>query len=292
MQKPNLHPRNSGKNGYNFEQLTDACPELKAYVIKNQQGAESINFGHPKAVKALNKALLMANFALEYWDIPPDYLCPPIPGREDYIHHMADLLSLSQPQKQPTKVLDIGVGANCIYPIIGASLYQWEFVGVDIDPVAIENCSKIIQNNPKLADFISLQQQKNPDCIFKNIIQSDDQFSFSMCNPPFHASKEEMIKANQRKRNHLNIKNKNSLNFGGQNNELWCDGGELAFLQKMIAESAIYAKNCLWFSTLVSKKDNLPKLYKALNKVKALEIKTIEMGQGQKTSRVLAWRFF
>jgi 23S rRNA (adenine1618-N6)-methyltransferase len=42
---------------------------------------------------------------------------------------------------------------------------------------------------------------------------------------------------------------------------------------------------------LVSKQENLPFLYQALKKVKAIDVKTIAMAQGQKTSRLLAWRF-
>jgi 23S rRNA (adenine1618-N6)-methyltransferase len=41
----------------------------------------------------------------------------------------------------------IGIGANCIYPIIGNAEY-WSFVGTDIDEKAIENCSTIIEANP------------------------------------------------------------------------------------------------------------------------------------------------
>ena len=82
-----------------------------------------------------------------------------------------------------------------------------------------------------------------------------------------------------------------ALNFGGQNGELWCDGGELRFITQMIYESVKYTMNCMWFTTLVSKKENLASIYKTLNKVNAVEIKTIDMAQGQKTSRFVAWTF-
>jgi len=81
------------------------------------------------------------------------------------------------------------------------------------------------------------------------------------------------------------------LNFGGQNNELWCDGGELSFINQMIFESVKYPKQCYWFTTLVSKKDHLKSIYKTLNNVGAATIKTIEMTQGQKISRLVAWTF-
>jgi 23S rRNA (adenine1618-N6)-methyltransferase len=189
--------------------------------------------------------------------------------------------------------LDIGIGANCIYPIIGNAAYGWTFVGTDIDEKAIENCSTIIENNPKLIDAISLQLQTDSRFIFKNIILPEDKFAFTICNPPFHASQEEATKSALRKVNALeNTKSsKPLLNFGGQNAELWCEGGELGLITQMIYESAKYPLQCLWFTTLVSKKDNLSSIYKTLNKVSPVEIKTIEMAQGQKTSRFVAWTF-
>ena len=81
------------------------------------------------------------------------------------------------------------------------------------------------------------------------------------------------------------------LNFGGQQNELWCKGGEYQFIRTMIFESEQLKNSCLWFTTLVSKKNNLRHFYKALEEVKAEAVKTIEMKQGQKVSRVICWTF-
>ena len=112
-----------------------------------------------------------------------------------------------------------------------------------------------------------------------------------MCNPPFHASQAEAMAGTQRKWQNLGKSQKDTLNFGGQNAELWCEGGEKAFITKMIEQSVALSQQCFWFSSLVSKKTTLPVLYKALKKVKALDIQTIEMEQGQKISRIVAWTF-
>lgn len=296
-EKTALHPRNLHRARYDFEQLIAVCPDLKNFVFINEHKIESIDFSNPEAVKTLNKALLISNYDIEYWDIPANYLCPPIPGRADYIHYIADLLADSNngivPEGELVAGLDIGIGANCIYPIIGNSAYGWSFVGTDIDEKALQNCKKIIGNNPKLIDFISLQLQTESRFIFKNIILPEDRFSFTICNPPFHNSAEEASKSALRKVNALtNSKNtKATLNFGGQNAELWCKGGEIGFITQMIYESAKYPQNCFWFTTLVSKKENLRSIYKLLNKVGATAIKTVDMAQGQKTSRFVAWTF-
>ncbi|MFM2369304.1 MAG: hypothetical protein RL619_1604 [Bacteroidota bacterium] len=296
-EKTNLHPRNLDRFGYNFEQLIKNCPELNNFVAVNEHNIETIDFSNPEAVKSLNKALLITHYSIKDWDIPKNYLCPPIPGRADYIHYIADLLASSNngiiPKGETVQGLDIGLGANCIYPIIGNSTYDWIFVGTDIDEKAIQNCKKIIQDNPNLIEAISLQLQTESRFIFKNIITPEDKFTFTICNPPFHNSKEEATKSSIRKINNLeNTRTKNPvLNFGGQNTELWCEGGEIGFITQMIYESAKFPMNCLWFTTLVSKKENLSSIYKTLNKVSAVEVKTIDMAQGQKTSRIVAWTF-
>lgn len=296
-EKTNLHPRNLDRFGYDFDQLITISPELEKFVSINEHAIKTIDFSNPEAVKALNKALLKTHFGIQKWDIPANYLCPPIPGRADYIHYLADLLASSNngiiPEGETVQGLDIGIGANCIYPIIGNAAYGWSLVGTDIDEKAIQNCKKIIQNNPNLIDAISLQLQTESRFIFKNIFTPEDKFTFTICNPPFHNSKEEATKASIRKINNLeNTRTKNPvLNFGGQNAELWCEGGEIGFVTQMIYESAKYPMQCLWFTTLVSKKENLSSLYKTLNKVSAVDIKTIDMAQGQKTSRIVAWTF-
>jgi len=296
-EKSSLHPRNKHRSRYDFEVLLLKTPELKSFIYTNEHEIETIDFSNPLAVKTLNKALLKSYYGILDWDLPEDYLCPPIPGRADYIHHIADLLAEVNQNIIPTgnniMGLDIGVGANCIYPILGNAEYDWSFVATDIDANALENCVSIIEKNPHLNEVISLQQQVNSRYIFKDIIQPEDKFAFTICNPPFHDSKEEAAKSAARKVSNLtNQKTVNPiLNFGGQNNELWCEGGELAFITQMIYESVKYPKQCFWFTTLVSKKDHLKSIYKTLNKVEASTIRTIEMNQGQKISRLVAWTF-
>ncbi len=296
-EKTTLHSRNLHRFRYDFEKLTTSFPELQKFVFTNEHKIDTIDFSNPDAVKSLNKAILISDYDIQNWDIPTAYLCPPIPGRADYIHYIADLLASSNngiiPEGENIIGLDIGIGANCIYPIIGNAVYKWSFVGTDIDEIAIQNCKKIISQNPKLIDVISLQLQTESRFIFKNIMLPEDKFAFTICNPPFHASQEEATKSSIRKINNLENTRTTSpiLNFGGQNAELWCNGGEIGFITQMIYESVKYPLQCFWFTTLVSKKENLPSIYKTLNKVGAVDIKTIDMAQGQKTSRIVAWTF-
>lgn len=295
--KSSLHPQSKHRERYDFKQLIASYPELSPYVKLNNYGDESIDFFNPEAVKALNTALLKYFYEITYWNIPKNYLCPPIPGRADYIHHIAELLGNNNYGNIPTgnkiKCLDIGVGANCIYPIIGNREYGWSFIGSDIDAIAVENASKIVEKNSFLKGKVELRLQHNTKDIFYGVITKEERIDITICNPPFHASLSEANASTQRKISNLKGKeiDRPTKNFGGQNNELWCDGGENKFVRNMIRESKKFSTSCCWFTTLISKQSNLKGVYKTLENEAATAVKTIAMGQGNKTSRIVGWTF-
>lgn len=294
--KSQLHPRSQHRERYNFEALIKSSPELAAYVAPNKYGDDSVDFFNPIAVKALNKALLIHHYGLKYWNIPEHYLCPPIPGRADYIHNIADLLKGNEknvPKGNHIKGFDIGVGASCIYPIIGNHEYGWSFIGSDTNEAAISSAKAIEQSNYNLKSSVEIRRQKQPNAFFYGIIKPEEKVDFTMCNPPFHASLEDAQKASLRKLKNLKGKrpSKALLNFGGQQDELWTKGGEARFVKDMIYESRNFGKQCFWFTSLISKEVTLKPTYKILQKVNATDVKTVEMGQGQKISRFIAWTF-
>jgi len=159
-----------------------------------------------------------------------------------------------------------------------------------------------------LKNKIKLVEQKQKQSIFNGVIGANDLFDLTMCNPPFHASLAEANAGTERKQKNLSkhkAKNKShnnskvqavadhakGRNFGGQKAELWCDGGEIAFLKRMINESQGFAQQVMWFTSLVSKSDNIDPLKKLLNQVGAKQVKVVNMSQGQKVSRLIAWSF-
>jgi len=288
-----LHPRNQHKNGYDFNLLTTEHPALQPFVITTPAGTQSIDFSDNKAVKTLNQALLKAHYNVDFWDIPEHNLCPPIPGRVDYIHYLADLLSDDNQQNIPLgkqiKVLDIGTGANLVYPLTGMHEYKWHFTGTDIDAASIKIAKQIAQFNGLK---ITLKHQKNAASIFNGVVNQKELYHLTLCNPPFHASAEEASKGSERKWKNLGKAPSNALNFGGHNNELWCDGGEVKFISNMIKESENFAEQVMWFTSLVSKKDNIAALEEVLKVHPIAEYKIVDMAQGQKISRFIAWSYF
>ena len=297
QKKSRLHYRNKNREQYDLSALKTSSPELKNYIIPNKFGVKSVDFSSPLAVKILNKAILNHYYGIKNWEFPDENLCPPIPGRADYIHHIADLLGENNFGKIPigNKItcLDVGLGASCIYPIIGVIEYDWKFIGSDIDPKSIASAQHIINSNSAIKDKIECRLQKNSKNVFHGIINKEDKIELIICNPPFHASIEDAQKGTRRKIKNLSGKKVKTpeLNFSGISNELICEGGEYQFIQNMIRESKKFSKNCYWFSTLVSKQSNLKGIYKLRENIEANQIKRITMGTGNKSSRIVAWTF-
>tara|TARA_B110000483_G_C18188058_1_gene539757 strand:- start:134 stop:1231 length:1098 start_codon:yes stop_codon:yes gene_type:complete len=302
--KTMLHPRSQHRGSYDFKVLGETVPALKSFVAPNKYKVDSIDFSNPQAVKLLNQALLQHHYLVKDWKVPAGALCPPIPGRADYIHHLADLIDYT---RMDIKGIDIGIGFNCIYPLIGSAEYDWKFVGSEINPEAMASAQNILDSNPQFKDKIELRHQTDPNCMLKGIIQPGEKYDFVMCNPPFHSSAEEARKGSQRKVRNLKVnKNKNNkkpwenvskkdapptLNFGGMEHELWCEGGERKFIQSMVFESKEFAQQVEWFTALVSKEESIPPIYAYLRKAGVKYARTIDMGQGNKKTRFVAWKF-
>ncbi|MCE0488692.1 23S rRNA (adenine(1618)-N(6))-methyltransferase RlmF [Pantoea sp. Mb-10] len=287
-----FHPRNRHQGRYDFAALIAAHPPLADKVRPNGYGELSIAFDDAQAVRLLNQALLKLFYNLN-WQLPEGYLTPPVPGRADYVHALADLLASDNGGAIPRErdIMDIGCGANCIYPLIGHAEYGWRFTGTDTSADAITAASQIIASNPGLQRGIRLRRQKQAGAIFSGVVHKNERYHAVMCNPPFHASAAEAAAGSQRKVRNLGLKRDTPLNFGGQHNELWCEGGEQAFIGQMIEESAQYADRIIWFTSLVSRKEHLPALRDRLKAIDAYLVRIIDMAQGQKQSRFLAWTF-
>jgi len=285
-----LNRNNKHKKGYNFELLNTVHPEIEAFVFENEHQTLTVNFADPKAVKALNTALLKAYYKIKFWEFPEENLCPPIPGRVDYIHYLADLLKASGIEKDAT-IMDIGTGASCIYPLLGQAEYDWRFLATDIAERSLKNAQIIVDKN-SLDKKIDLRHQPDGSLILKGVLKASEYISAAMCNPPFYRSKEEAQEATLRKLKGLGNKGgKGTRNFSGTSNELWYTGGEKAFLHNYLYESSLFKNQCFWYTSLVSKKENMKSMQRSLKKLGATDFKIIPMTQGQKISRIVAWTF-
>lgn len=290
-----LHPRNRFQSPYAFQALVKANPALLPFVVKNPKGEDTVSFSDPAAVLELNRSLLFHAYGLKSYALPQGFLCPPVPGRADYVHALADLFAeLNQgkiPKGPGIRILDIGTGANVIYPLIGSSEYDWAFVGTDINKRATEIAEAIGKANPTIEPRLEIRLQLDHKAILKGMIKNGEVMDAVMTNPPFHASRQEAMAANARKNKGLKKQEEQHQNFSGLYDELICEGGEIGFVSRMINESRFYDKRVLWFSSLVSKKDSLRYIFRALKAAEPIDYRVIEMTQGQKQTRILAWTF-
>lgn len=279
-----MHPQNPFVKDYDLHALSSSYPALKPFVFKNQYGNLTIKFDDNQAVIALNTALLKHHYKIN-WSIPEGNLCPPIPGRLDYLLHAAELI----PDKK-LHILDLGTGANLIYPILATQHLNWTCAASELDNPSLLNARKLIEGNKSLAQ-IDLRKQKYKNKIFETIIEEKDQFDLVVCNPPFFKNKHDAANKNQRKNKNLNLSKTSNLNFGGQSHELWYKGGEEAFIKKMVEESVQFKNQVDWFTSLVSKKEHLKNIKRNINKCLPSEIRVVEMELGNKKSRFVAWTF-
>jgi 23S rRNA (adenine1618-N6)-methyltransferase len=205
--KPEMHTRNCHNAGYNFIELAQVHPPLKGCLAPNPVGKLTIDFSQPTAVKALNAALLVSYYGVKNWDIPEGFLCPAVPGRADYVHYIADLLTSSNknqlPQGSEVKGLDIGTGANLIYPIVASQSYGWKMTGSDINSASYQNAKLIVESNTNLKKLVKVRLQKQINSIFKGIVNQGEIYDFSMCNPPFHISAEAAMAGSRKKNKNL-----------------------------------------------------------------------------------------
>ena len=287
-----LHPASPFLQPYDLPALCALEPDLAAYLYTTVRGEQSVRFDEPEAVRLLNQALLRQQFALRWYQLPAHVLCPAVPGRFDYLLYLQDFLQQQhgkKPKATQFRLLDIGCGANLIYSLLAAQAMRWQVVASDIATDSLAHAAQIIEQN-ELQRRIELRHQPDAEQIFSGIVRPNELFDLTVCNPPFHQSAEDAARGTQRKQRNLGHTDKSDvLNFAGQSHELWCDGGEAAFVARMIRQSHAVASQVAWFSCLISKDKNLAVLQKLLNDMQCPSHQVIEMRQGNKVTRVLVW---
>lgn len=282
-----MHPDNPFEKEYNFNGLIQSHPKLSEFIIVGKSDRKSIDFGDSKAIIALNTALLKRTFDVN-WELKPGHLCPALPGRLDYLIHVKDLLDA--PSKKPITMLDIGTGASLIYPLLATAAFDWNCTASEVDIDSIEFAKKLLLLNPNLKTT-TLRNQRFKSKIFHHVMEENDYFDLVVCNPPFYKTQSEAEQRNIRKNKNLHNNESISHNFGGHSNELWYKGGEEAFIKTMASESASYGSQVGWFTCLISNSEHVKILKRYVRKANPTELRVVEMEQGNKKSRFIAWTF-
>ncbi|KAJ3693961.1 hypothetical protein LUZ60_009441 [Juncus effusus] len=289
---PEMHSRNRYKDSPpDFSLLASLYPSFLPYLIfPSGPDRPTIDFADFSATRELTRVLLLHDHGVNWW-IPDGQLCPTIPNRSNYIHWIEDLLASdlipsinTDDSNKLVRGFDIGTGANCIYPLLGASLLGWSFVGSDITPVALEWAKKNVENNPHISHLIEIRaasksEPSDDDSVLVGVVKEGERFDFCMCNPPFFES---LADAG------LNPKTA----CGGTREEMVCDGGEREFVGRIVEDSICLKDSFRWFTSMVGRKANLKFLISKIREKGATIVKTTEFVQGHTARWGLAWSFF
>ncbi|XP_054785659.1 uncharacterized protein LOC129292150 isoform X2 [Prosopis cineraria] len=275
-ERPTIHPRNKySENPPDFAQLASLYPTFQPFVYYSHDGRPNIDWTDFNATRELTRVLLLHDHSLNWW-IPDGQLCPTVPNRSNYIHWVEDLLSsdiIPHTSSTGDKVrgFDIGTGANCIYPLLGASLLGWSFVGSDVTDVAIEWASRNVHSNPHISDLIEIRKaESNENAVSVEACHNGE----LLCNETLEAAG-------------LNPK----TSCGGSREEMVCPGGEKAFITRIIEDSAALRHSFRWYTSMVGRKSNLKYLISKLWANGVTIVRTTEFVQGKTCRWGLAWSF-
>jgi 23S rRNA (adenine1618-N6)-methyltransferase len=247
-----------------------------------------LDFTDPATVMQLTKTLLWLDFALQL-DLPDDRLCPPVPNRHNYILWLKGLLDSSTYEEPVTarklSGLDVGTGASCIYPLLGCAQRPWFFVGTDIDGKSLSYAKKNVALN-NLQNRIRVLARRPDDSLLPLDDLDVESIDFVMTNPPFYESEQEMAKSAEKK-----SRPPNSACTGAPV-EMVCEGGEVAFVRRIISESLVLRERVQWYTSMLGKLSSLEHLVDTLREKEIDNYAVTEFVQGNKTKRwALAWSF-
>ncbi|XP_038549975.1 RNA N6-adenosine-methyltransferase mettl16 [Micropterus salmoides] len=280
-----MHPRNRYKDKPpDFGYLASKYPDFQQHVHTSLTGRPVVNFKEPEAVRALTCTLLREDFGLTI-EIPLERLIPTVPLRLNYIHWVEDLID---GQKQPRRGIDIGTGASCIYPLLGATMNGWYFLATEVDDICFDYATKNVEQN-NLSELIKVVKVPQKTLLMDALKEETELvYDFCMCNPPFFANQLEAKGVNSR---NSRRPPPSSVNTGGVT-EIMAEGGELEFVKRIIHDSLQLKKRLRWYSCMLGKKCSLTPLKEELRKQGVPKVTHTEFCQGRTMRWALAWSFY
>lgn len=333
-ERPTIHPKNKySDNPPDFSVLASLYPSLKPFVFYSRDGRPRIDWTDYNSTRELTRVLLLHDHGLNWW-IPDGQLCPTVPNRSNYIHWIEDLLSSDIIPKNNNnddivRGFDIGTGANCIYPLLGASLLGWTFVGSDVTDVAVEWAEKNVKCNQHISELIEIRKVtacqsaisiedsncgESVNCENKmdgnaTVVEEAEHLPSSSFDPPLDMNKKYsgpplllgVVRDGEKfdfcmcnppffeTMEEAGLNPKTSC--GGTPEEMVCPGGEKAFITRIIEDSVVLKESFRWFTSMVGRKVNLKFLTSKLREVGVTIVKTTEFVQGQTCRWGLAWSF-
>ncbi|KAL3455791.1 hypothetical protein BJX64DRAFT_57103 [Aspergillus heterothallicus] len=275
------------KDGVDFTTLALQSPDFAKYLKSNNQ----LDFTDPNAVRQLTVSLLQRDFGLKVY-IPEARLCPPVPNRLNYIIWLQDLLDTtgdeyrdSYDHDRVVTGLDIGTGCCSIYPLLGTALrMNWNFVASDIDDENVQTATRTVKENGLDSRIRVVKTNQNDSLFLLEGIPVIEQFDFTMCNPPFYTSREDMVNSAEEK------ERPPFSGCTGAEIEMVTPGGEISFVSRMIEESLQHREKIQWYTSMLGKLSSVSVLVERLIELENKNYAVTEFVQGNKTRRwAIAW---
>jgi 23S rRNA A1618 N6-methylase RlmF len=286
-----MHPRNPYSSPINIALLARQFPDLCDHVISRSSNGHVVYDWHaPGATYAVTRALLKRDFDLE-WQQPLQHLCPPVPGRMNYLLWVQDLaLQDGAAAAADVCVADIGTGASAIFPLMGARRFGWSFVALDSNEDALSHARANVERNG-LQQLIAVQHVAGDSSII-DAINAHPNITHTMCNPPFFSASSSSAWRQRAPAARAGGRGAMSA-CAAVEPELFTQGGEVAFMRKIIEESAASpcSRRVKWFTCMVGIKADLAALKSACYSAGATQLRCTTFYQGQTLRWGLAWTF-
>ncbi|KAF9494869.1 S-adenosyl-L-methionine dependent methyltransferase [Pleurotus eryngii] len=283
-----MHFRNPYKEPPDFAILAEFYPKLRQYLIPGRDGHTAINFRNNDAQRALTEALMLRDFSIRL-TLPAERLCPPVPNRLNYILWLQDIVRHSPATLDGTvRGLDVGTGASAIYPLLACKLEsKWTFIATDVDKTSYKSALLNVARND-LQERIKVQLSDADAPLFKLLAVEDSStvFSFTMCNPPFYATAEEVSRSAEMKHFPPNAA------CTGADVEMITNGGEARFVRRMVEESSQHPLRCRWYTSMLGKLSSLMEIVDDLKGNSVDNYAITEFTQGQTRRWAVGWSFY
>ncbi|KAF8814968.1 S-adenosyl-L-methionine dependent methyltransferase [Phlegmacium glaucopus] len=198
--------------------------------------------------------------------IPENRLCPPV--RLNYILWIQDIVHahdyvFGNPRRR-VRGIDLGTGSTAIYPFLGCKLEpEWEFVAtVELDNISYDCANENVSRN-NMQSRIRLAKATGEGSIFFTLERNPkSNFEFTMCNPPFYTSSEEVVQSTTSEKDLA----PNAVCPGADIEMIFVDGGEEGFVGQMVEESERFQTRCKWYTSMLGKMSSVTTIVENLRK--------------------------
>lgn len=281
--------------------------------IEEEESPYSLKLFDPKSRLFFARLMLKKYFDVQKYPLPLGYLIPNVSGRfyslillkkliekkeAEQLQSGNSIISKTQVEAlffereekrvhkngQKRRIIDLGVGANCIFPLLAAKAFDWKVLGFEKNEKSYKIAQEIITSN-NLEKEITLECNATYERLIFDFFtkfrsgEEDHVHDALICNPPFYF-------------NFKDFKKRKRKGFTGKPHEVICEGGEVRFAKSLITESEMLRKKIRWFSLYLSEKSSMFALKRkldSLDSVSRVFHRIIPLGK--KKRFFLAWTF-